>query len=348
MMRYAIASHAMLATVDIDPRTFEVADWNVLSQGYHYGIGVEGSDGPAAVLRAYRGGDSPHRQSSPSLLTFDHHRGTAGAVSSLDGFGDVHQLVPHAGGWLVADTQHDRIVFLGGAERFTWSFGDDDSDVHHVNSIFPAGRTVLAMLHNRRRRESQIAVLEFDPDRGFDLVALLSLWDILCHNVYVEGDRLLYNASYVNELVLVDLSEDRVARRVRLDAAAAVLPGGRGHAKGLSVSGDHVALGVSEEASRDHRPTSQGALMLLDRRELEMEALVPLDMFPFPVGNINEVRRLDRPDLAQGAPHLAPRDWRSLRLAGRQPLQRGMVQLRGRLLQPAFRLKARIDDHLRQ
>jgi hypothetical protein len=252
------------------------------------------------------------------------------------------------GGIIIVDTQHDRIFFRGPDRSYEWVLGAGYSNRHHINSVFPAGNRVLALLHNRRRRESQIVVLRFDPVDGFMLEAELSLWDILCHNLWVDPEAgvLLYNASLVNEIVVVDLHRDRMERRVDLSPAALVLPSRKGHTKGLSVSDDYLAIGLSEEASRDQRASSQSCMVLLDRRSLEIAGIVRLDVLPRPVGNINDVRRFDRTELALGLSVDPGVLWSELRLGKNDLLSHAFRRLQGLVALPAIRLKRKLKRSL--
>jgi hypothetical protein len=336
----------MLVSVNVTP-DFTVGDFEILSKGYHFGIALGEQDGPGGrTVVAYRGGETVDNQSTPELLFFDERSGDFQNRHSreLPGLGNVHQIVCCWGGILIADTQHDRILFRGSDCSYEWVLGTGYTDRHHINSVFPTGNGVLVLLHNRRRRESQIVVLRFDPGEGFMLEAELSLWDILCHNLWMdpEGDMLLYNASLANELVVVDLQGDRMERRVDLSPAALVLPSRKGHAKGLSVSGDYLAIGLSENASRNQRTGSGSCMVLLDRRSLEIAGIVRLDVLPIPVGNINDVRRLDRPELALGL-SVDPRvPWKELRLGKNDLLSHALRRFQGLMALPVIRSKRKL------
>ena len=340
----------MLMSVDV-ARDFTVGGFEILSKGYHFGIALGGRDGSARrTVVAYRGGETVDNQATPELLFFEERSGgfQNGDRKELSGLGDVHQLVCCWGGILIADTQHDRILFRSPDCSYEWVMGAGCSDRHHINSVFPTGNRVLALLHNRRRRESQIVVLRFDPLEGFMLEAELSLWDILCHNLWVDPEAgvLLYNASLVNKLVVVDLHRDRMERRVDLSRAALVLPSRKGHAKGLSVSEDYLAIGLSEATSRDQRAGSCSCMVLLDRRSLEIAGIVRLDDLPIPVGNINEVRRLDRTELALGLSVDPGVPWQEVRLGKGDLLFHAFRRLQGHVALPAIRLKRKLKRSL--
>jgi hypothetical protein len=346
-MRYLLSSHAMLVSVDVAP-DFTVGGFEILSKGYHFGIALGGRDGSVRrTVVAYRGGETVDNQATPEILFFEERNGgfQNGDRKGLPGLGNVHQLACCWGGIIIADTQHDRILFRGPGRSHEWVLGAGYSDRHHINSVFPTGNRVLILLHNRRRRESQIVVLRFDPVEGFMLEAELSLWDILCHNLWVDPEAgvLLYNASLVNKLVVVDLHRDRMERRVDLSPAALVLPSRKGHTKGLSVSEDYLAIGLSEETSRDQRASSRSCLVLLDRRSLEIAGIVRLDVLPSPVGNINDVRRLDRTELALGLSVDSGVLWKELRLGKNGLLFHAFRRLQGHVALPAIRVKRKLE-----
>ncbi|MFC1574965.1 hypothetical protein ACFL3Z_02685 [Gemmatimonadota bacterium] len=340
-MRFLFSSHAALASLDLSDG-LAVQGYEVLSRGYHYGVAGGATQGDESRWIAYRGGSTCGSQDTPEALSL---LGTAGGFEvthrrPLSGMGDVHQLAKWDGGLYLADTAHNRVVFEPSdrpANLEEYVFGDTRHDVNHVNSVFPCGGRVLAVLHNRRHRESQVAVLRHPPGEGIGLETVLSLWDELCHNVVVDGSRLMYLASYSNHLVVADLARDRLLTRIDLSLHVRDLLGGRGHAKGLSVSDDMIVVPVSDEAERDARSESLACLAVFHRSTLEFLGAVDMSDLGEPPGNINEIRRVDSVDLGQGISVPPGIHWPDLRLGRGDVLGHAYRRMRGAVLPPLIR-----------
>lgn len=346
-LRLVISTHSRLLAVEV--RGGEIAAATTLAEGYHYGISILESPrpGPSRVL-AYRGGASVETQLDPSLHLYE------GGVREgfrrverrpMDGFGDVHQISSANGGVYVTDTKHNRLAYLDGdgvaVDEF--AFGAHRRDENHLNSVFPCGRQVLVMLHNLKRRESQVGVLTHAPGEGFVLRGLLSLWHRNCHNVFVDDRRLFYHASMANELIVVDRRSDRIERRVRFDDLTEPL-GWSGHGKGLSVGADVIVAGVSQEARRSERGSSHSVLAVLDRNDLGLLRTIPLTMpgLGEGCGNINEIRCLGPGDAAERGGDLDVKDLVSLRLARKDSIRFLAMRAKGLVLTPLLRLSRRL------
>lgn len=330
-MRYLITSHAMAAVLEVNER-HRLVDAQILSRGYHYGVCPTENVGEYWI---YRGGEHGDAQTEPELLRFD--LSAAQPVlrerRALPGLRDVHQILPLAGGLAAADTGNNRLVLLHGSDAQTeYVFDGLREDWSHVNSLHRCGGHLLALLHNKRRIESQVAVFAIQGAALHER-SRLSLWDVLCHNLFVDDDRLIYLASHANAVVAADLRADRQHSRRVLTEAAQSMPSRRGHVKGLSAAGDLITVGVSEFAERERRRSAQGCLVQLDRRSLDLRGIVPLSGLPEPIGNINEVRRVDVIDEACADSEWGGH-WSGLRLARRQPLRLAWQRLQLQLMSP--------------
>lgn len=328
----------MAVILEID-NTNRLVAHHILSRGYHYGATPTLESGRKGFM-VYRGGETGESQTVPEMLEFEDNgaRPVLLRRRSVPEYGDVHQIMASPRGLLVADTANNRFVIETREGVREHVFGEIRQDVNHVNSVFLAGDDAVTLLHNKRSLESQLAVFQI-RGAALRLEGVLSLWDVLCHNVFVDGDRLLYLASHANTLVSVNLASDRMERRVVMREAEKTLPSGRAHVKGLSVTDGIVAVGVSEFADRAERRTAIGCLVLLDRRTLGLRAIVDLDTLGEPIGNINEVRALDGLEEGCWTDRSVGQDWSSLRLARRDRLGFAMRRLQLLLLSPAVRLR---------
>lgn len=298
LRRYIVGTHSFLLLVAVN------ADWTVshaevLDTGHFYGIAPTADGG--FIAKGGRG---------ERLTRFVTAGRSYRAVDSWllgDSFRYVHQIAILRDEIWVANTDHNAIDVLSldrsGPGRRLHLRGSS-TDKNHVNSVFPCGDTVFALLNNKGRIPAQVVAL---PARGeLRESHAMSLWDTGAHNVFMDRDRLLYNASKRGHMVAVDLRRQRVERRVPF----------RGHTKGLSVTAQEVVLGVSDHAERRARFHSRGQLAVLARQTLDLMTMIDLnDAIGRNTGNVNEIRRIDGPDDAHGVdapPHLS---WRELTLS---------------------------------
>lgn len=344
-MEFVVTTHSHAVRVQIGPDG-SLKEHEILATGYHYGATVlRGPDGAAGGLILYRGGDNVSQQTRPELHRYARTPSgfTLQSRTPAPGSGDVHQIVHDGEGLFLADTKHNTLRYLPDTgEPVTYAHAGVEWDANHLNSVYPCGDQVFVLLHNLKQRESQVAVLHFRDGR-LEPGPLLSLWDRNCHNVFADERELIYNASLTTDLVFVDVQADALAARVPLAPYAASYPTGRGHVKGLSISEGKLVVGISEEAERSRRGISQSGLIVLDRASREIEATVDLHLpgQEHPIGNINEVRRLDAPDLAERRAAPVDVDWSRLKLARRNPLPFLMERIKGRVIGPLVRLKRR-------
>lgn len=310
--RYIVGTHSFLLVVDVDHH-WTVYGMTRLAEGHHYGIapsddgGFYAKGGRGERITKYVPAGSGYVSTASWLLG--------------DRFKYVHQIALHRDALWLANTDFNAVdvqhVGRSGSSR-RMHYRGATTDRNHVNSLFPCGDVVFTLLNNKGRIPSQVVAL---PASG-ELRELhaMSLWDTGCHNVFLDRDRLLYNASGRGHFVAVDLERQRVERRQVF----------RGHTKGLSVTNDDVVIGVSDHASRSDRFGSRGHLAVVGRRDLDVVALIDLNAaLGRNTGNVNEVRRIDVPDEAHApAPTSIRADWRSLRLSDGDHIYRTRFRVR--------------------
>jgi hypothetical protein len=184
-------------------------------------------------------------------------------------------------------------------------------------------------------------LLQHDFSKGLALRQRLSLWHENCHNVFFDEARLYYNASLAKRLVAVDLERERVSKKLSFARITSDMPVNSGHVKGISVTKDHLVVGVSEHTTREKRPTSKGYLAVVDRHSLSTLAVIDLNFpdLPHPIGNINEVRCLSGGELGQSRSASSKVDWSVIRLAKSSPLAFYGGRIKGRLLTPVLQVK---------
>jgi hypothetical protein len=312
-MRLIVGTSGKLIDVELDQR-FVVTRETVIASGHHYGIALLPEPDNAILCKHHAvvdrfttpGGGALQRSSTSKLV---------GDVKT------VHQIACADGGLYVANTGGNSVIFQGFDGRFDeLHLGTRD---RHVNSVFPCALGLLVMFHNKSKGPSEVAVVRRSP-RGLRLAETIRLPHRACHNIFLDGPHLLYNASEAGQVVVLDLVRRRVAQIVTLD----------GHTKGMSVTADHVVVGCSPQVTRKARTTSAGGLVVLDRRTLAVVSTVELGRVG-PVGNVNEIRALDGLETAHAGEAELPDGFRSFAL--REPGSR----------RPILRMPARLRRHRR-
>lgn len=298
---YVVATHSFLVHVTLDD-DHDIVDHRLLhGTGHHYGIGLE-PDGTGTFLAKHR---------STELMRFraDEPYDRMETIPFPGRFKAVHQIAVHNGGVYLANSHYNSLVYrtLDGSVQHEYVFNGIDEDVNHVNSVFPCGDQVFALLNNRGKRPSEVAVLHHGDD-GFTLTGLMMLWHTGCHNILLHDGILYYNASAAGRVVAVDLDRQRIIREVEFP----------GHTKGMSLRGDELVIGYSDVAAREARRTSRGHLAVLRAGDLEVirgEVDLNLPSLPHPIGNVNEVRCLSGGELGHARATALDGDWGSIRLA---------------------------------
>ncbi len=340
-MKFVVATHSFLLALEVDP-AWHVVNHALLSSGYHYGIGLL----PDTVQHhnvshfvAYRGGNTLKEQNDRKLISFKNSPSWEQESATVlgEGFEDIHQVICANNGIYIANTGHNSIVYLADdASQQEYFFGNLTHDHNHVNSIFSYGEVLLVMLHNKAHKETELAMLRHDRAKGFAFATTLSLWNIGCHNIYVEDQFLYYNASREQQIVVVDIPRNQIAHKIQLD----------GHTKGMSVVGNHMIVGVSEHTVRDLRSTSKGHLVVIDKESLTQITTIDINFpdLPHPVGNINEVRCISDKDLAHTVNPQPAVDLSKLTLARSSRLRHLAFQATTIALKPVRRMKHKVME----
>jgi len=345
-MKYVITTHSFLALVNFS-EDWELEDYQILSKGYHFGISIQKKlprenedlmstefDQSTDNFLVYRGGQSGVEQNEMSLVTFKTNGEIISNVPISGNLGDIHQLAYANGGIYIANTKFNRLTFQSLDSSFCqeYAFYGLDYDRNHVNSVFPCGDQVFVILHNLAYSESELAILRHDHTKGFELNHVLSLWNVGCHNVFIDGKYLFYNASQKHHLVVVDLKKDRIVKRI---------PFKGWHTKGISATDKYIVVGLSEHTFRDRRLEAQGKLAVMDKNSLSIIKIVDLNFseLPHPIGNINEIRCLSEAELAQARPTETKINWGELKFAKHNVLSHSLNRARISTLLPLRRFK---------
>lgn len=290
---FVIATHGGLYVVVLD-ENFAIVRSELIDDNYHYGVTVDvDAENNSTKIYAYRGG--PGRQDvlpkEIRVFDFDGETVTAGEEIALyEGAGDIHQITRHGvNHFLLSNSRLNSIdrwdPKAGFMDRI--HINGFDTDVNHINSVYPVDDLVAVMLHNFRKLESQIVILE---DSGSSLKELgrFSLKDWCCHNIGIIGHDLFLNASSARAIVKIDLRTLRETERIKLNA----------HTKGMSCDGNLIYAGMSDSAGRAERVKSCGWLNIVDPKTLKMIKTVQLteETRGAAFGNVNEIRLLNEAD----------------------------------------------------
>jgi hypothetical protein len=345
-MKYIIATHSFLLLVDFED-DWTIKNYKILNQGYHFGIALNENrnqeserENNSEIHRdssgfiAYRGGKNVHEQSDMALWNYRANGEMVSSIPLTDKWGDIHQLASANNGLYLTNTKYNRLVYQesGSSTTHEYIFNGLDYDRNHLNSVFPCGEQVFVVLHNRAYSESEMVVLNHDFKKGFEVEYTFSLWNVGCHNIFIEDTVLFYNASQMHEFVIVDLTRDRVIKRIPF-------PGW--HSKGLSVTDKYIVVGLSEHAFRDKRSTAQGKIAVIDRQSYALLEIIDLNFgdLPQPIGNVNEVRCVSGGELAQARSFKTDINWSKLEFAKRNRLLHYLDRVRISAMLPLRRVK---------
>jgi len=289
--RFVVATHSFLLAIETDAQ-WRLQDLHVLARGHHYGIALPAANGDRFIAKG-RG----------ELLTLYQQDGARGGGYLAAGerllskeFGEIHQIAQHEGLLFFANTARNSLVWAD-AEAVVlgrYHFGGKEEDIDHINSVFPLGSgRVACLLHGRGRRPSQIAILQLHGRGQIELLHRGFLRHMGCHNLFVDRQRLIYNASEVGKVVAVDGRSGRIERELHFP----------GHTKGLSVLDQVFIVGYSDRVERALRTHSRGHLAVIDRRTLETKARIDLNhpALSQPAGNVNEIRCLSHAEYSHHA-----------------------------------------------
>jgi len=291
---FVIATHGGLYLVVLNDK-FEIARSELIDDGYHYGLTVDVKpDLSSTTIYAYRGGPGKEDVLPKEIRVwnFDGESITSGdKIGLYPEAGDIHQISCHgANGFLLSNSRSNSIdrwdPQQGLADRI--HINGFDTDVNHINSIYPVDDLVAVMLHNFRKLESQIVMLR-DDGQSLTELGRFSLKDWCCHNIGIIGHELFINASSARAIVKIDLRTLRETQRVRLDA----------HTKGMAYDGEYIYAGMSDCAGRAERVRSCGWLNVVDPATLKILNKIQLTepSRGTAFGNVNEIRMLNAKDL---------------------------------------------------
>ena len=180
-----------------------------------------------------------------------------------------------------------------------------------------------------------MVVLRHDVQTGFSIEAVLSLWHGMAHNLFVDEERLYYNASAAKSFVAVDLKSQQIIKEIPFP--------GR-HTKGMAVTDNLIIIGLSDHTLNHlRRSRTEGRLAIIDRRTLELISIVELDLagLPQPIGNVNEIRCLSGEELGHTRPEAIPLDFGAMKLAQQNPVGYALSRGKFRATIPVRKVKRR-------
>ncbi|MCS3668062.1 hypothetical protein GGP77_002305 [Salinibacter ruber] len=278
--KIVVSTHSFLVVICLSEK-LEVTDHLVVNKGHHYGVAL----GDEYFV-------SKNKDKFFEKRKYEKPYESVNRVEPPVQGKEIHQICFANSGYYVADTYNNRVIYFKENNEVLhvhnlYSF---DDDYNHVNSVFPCGNIIFALLHNHGREPSEIVALRHTPSRGFSRVRGLRLWHEGCHNIFLDDEHLYYNASGNGYFVVANTSTGEVVKKVELN----------GHTKGMAVFGDTILVGVSEFAQQEDRPEARGLIAILDRSSLNLKSMVDVnfDTLPRPIGNINEIRCLTGGDEA--------------------------------------------------
>lgn len=295
-MQYVVSTHSFLLLLEFDEH-WRIRDLKTLNEGTHYGIALLSDSPPQFVAK--------HNHSDLTTYRLDEDKVVQDHAIMQNGNDQIHQMAYARGGIYIANTACNSVTFqtIDGLTRHEYNFYGQHTDVNHVNSVYPCGELLMVLLHNREKT-SEIFVLEHDLARGFRPLHVIRLANTGCHNIFVDKRHLYYCASGDRRFVVVDHQKRRVVKDLLFG----------GHTKGLSVTANHIILGVSDHAKREARLSSRGQLAVLDRRTHAILTMIDLNVEQN-VGNVNEIRCLSAPELAHTGDYAVVRGLRSFSTA---------------------------------
>lgn len=285
MINAIVATHSGLYETTLSEKG-ELVHCERVAQGYHYGVWVENEN----RFWVYRGGENVHEQTERELRLYERPTSRpwaeGRAIPLPDSIDAVHQIVLiSAGQFVVTNTLYNEIVTVdpeGGEVLKRLRFDETNSDRNHVNSFVEVdGGFGLAMLHNLRRQESELALIDLTD---LSEVARTSLPDIQCHNIGLVDGKLVYNGSGRRNLTGINLETGRRVSTQRFEE----------HPKGLACDAKTLLVGSSNYASRAERGRSYGWISAVDPASFEIAWTTQLrtEVEGPSVGNVNEIRLL--------------------------------------------------------
>ncbi|SEU09471.1 hypothetical protein SAMN05421676_12016 [Salinibacillus kushneri] len=304
-MEFIVATHSYLFRVHINVENEKIENYQVLNENHHYGIAL--AQNQVHVVKRIN-----NDILLPQIDTYDI-RNNQLLRSTTDlhqmNFGDIHQMIEENDGMHIVNTRFNSIVFysFNGNKINEYFIDGKTEDINHINSVYQCGGLLFTLFHNRGRKESEIAIFKHDKYKGYTLQHLIPVWHTGCHNLFVDGNYLYYNASSKGLFVVVDLNKQRILKEISLP----------GHTKGMSVTDGYIVIGFSDHASREERFTTKGHLAFIDRKSLTLIHTIDLKLptLPHNVGNVNEIRAISESEYAHVNQKESEIDWSSIKLA---------------------------------
>lgn len=290
----AIATHGGLYVFGLD-ENLDIVLAQQVDEGYHYGLTVDfDSNSDTSTIYAYRGGPGKEYRIPREIREWRFDGQTVERVAThplYEEAGDVHQISRHGqNGFLLSNSARNSIDRWSPASGLMdrLHINNETTDVNHVNSLLPVGDLIAVMLHNYRKLESEILILE-DHGDSMKETGRFSLKDYCCHNIGIIETDMFINASSAQDIVKIDLKTLKETGRTRLSA----------HTKGMCCDGKLIFAGTSDCAARAERVASSGWLNVIDPKSLEVLKTVQLKVpeKDSGIGNVNEIRLLNSVDV---------------------------------------------------
>ena len=291
---FFVATHSALLAIKLS-ENFTVEDHSILSKGEYYGISVPRDRDSVLHNKVIAKTENKLeiRSSNPPFEIFQ-------STDITSEKGSIHQLIHKNKKIFLTVTERNEIAISSesGGQAQTVKIDDYDEDVNHINSLFSKGQYIAAVLRNHRSSLSELVVFR---ESDMSVVNRSKLWHNFVHNLFIENNKMYYNATLDRSLIRVDVSNGEVDGRLRLP----------GHVKGMSVIDDLIIVGVSEVVGREDRPTAYGQLAVVDRKKLSLVKLIDInfDYFQKPSGNVNEIRCIsgaERGEVCEEDPSIPP------------------------------------------
>lgn len=278
---FLIGTHAGLFNLILD-QELEVISCKKLANGHHYGLSI---DMAAGIVYSKNKDDFFNVLDLSSLQV-------KGKVEFQSEPGHVHQALVVNKGIYLTDTIHNRLTFQSeSGENTHLNIDGHHEDVNHLNSLFLFDNEIACLLHNRGAVPTEVMTVSQSKGQGLVPSRRWSIRDYGCHNLYIDGAAMCYNASEKGHFVKVHLGTGKDLTRKRFS----------GHSKGLSVIKDYMVIGVSDHAKREERIHTSSSIVIMHRQSLQVIKEIPVrsDEGAF-IGNINELRCISEKDYSEG------------------------------------------------
>lgn len=287
-MLFVVSTHSVLAEVKTN-ELWDIDHLKVLATDHHYGIALTSSNGREFITMVRESNLITTYHKSDPHSEFMYKK--SGSFVCNGEYDDIHQIAYYDNGVYISNTGFNSVDYFSFTTRSSERFfiSGFRSDVNHINSVYPCGSNLLmVMLNNKGVKPSEVALIKHNPKNGFEVLKQFSLPDKECHNIYVDENFLVYNASKNGDFVVFNIQTGKEIRRFNFP----------GYTKGLSVTRKYYVAGYSEISSRNNRKNSKGYLAIINRKTLDLETFIDLSRstFDHQIGNVNEVRCLSEKD----------------------------------------------------